>query len=129
MSPLNLLVACCLLSAIPSEEPAPTALRFEVKLASGLVSGPQDGRLLIVLGQSASPEPRRSIGRTGMKAPPLLGKDARGLTPDGVVVVDRSAVIFPIRSLDALPKGKYFAQAVLMTNRDLKLPAAPGQFV
>ncbi|CAN5498219.1 alpha/beta hydrolase-fold protein [soil metagenome] len=126
MSPLNLLVACCLISGVPSEERTPTALRFEVKLAPGLVTTPQDGRLLIVLGQSATPEPRRSIGRTGVNAPPLMGKDARGLTPDGVVVFDRSAVIFPIRSLDDLPKGKYFAQAVLMTNRDLKMSAAPG---
>jgi hypothetical protein len=126
MTSLVMLAACCLASIDPAEGPTPTTLRFEVKLAPGLVGTPQDARLLVVLGQCASPEPRRSIGQTGMNAPPLLGKDARGLTPESVVVVDRSSVIFPIRSLDALPKGKYFAQAVLMTNRDLKLPDAPG---
>jgi hypothetical protein len=126
MTSLVLLAACCLASIDSVEDSTSTTLRFEVKLAPGLVGTPQDGRLLVVLGKGASPEPRRSIGQTGMSAPPLLGKDARGLTPESVVVVDRSSVIFPIRSLDALPKGKYFAQAVLMTNRDLKLPDAPG---
>ncbi len=126
MSALTILCACLMLGVHPLEEPAPTALRFEVGLAPGLVNTPQDGRLLIVLGKSVRPEPRISIGQTGMNASPLMGKDAHGLTAGGTVVIDRNAVIFPISSLDALPKGKYFAQALLMTNRDLKVNDASG---
>ena len=126
MSAITILCACVMLGVHPTEQPGPTALRFEVGIAPGLVSTPQDGRLLVVLGKSARPEPRIGIGRTGMNAPPLMGKDARGLTAGGTVVIDRNAVIFPIASLDALPKGKYFAQALLMTNRDLKVNDAPG---
>src|SRR5689334_20603838 len=51
--------------------PAATAsLRFEVSVAKGLLSTPHDGRVLIVLGRKAKPEPRLLIGETGMTAPP-----------------------------------------------------------
>jgi len=121
-----LLAACLVMGGNPSEEVQPTKLQFEVSLVPGLAAVPQDGRLLIGLGRTASPEPRRSMTRTGANAAPLMGKDVRGLISGQVVSVDRTAVIFPIRSLDVLPKGKYFAQAVLMTNRDVKLVDAPG---
>jgi hypothetical protein len=101
-------------------------LRFEVTVAEGLLEKPQDGRLLVVLARGKGPEPRRTIGDTGMTAPPVLGKDVKGLAAGVTAVVDHSAVIFPIENLAALPPGEYRVQAVLDINRDLKLPNAPG---
>jgi hypothetical protein len=102
-----------------------TALRFEVTVRKSLLAQPQDGRLLIVLGKGNQPEPRFSIGATGLHAPPLLGKDVKGMTPGSTAVVDEKAAIFPLESLARLPAGDYVVQAVLDCNRDLKLPDAP----
>jgi S-formylglutathione hydrolase FrmB len=106
-----------------------TALRFEVALADGLVAGPIDGRLLVVLDRGKEPEPWRTIGTTGMTAPPLLGRDVKGLTPATAAVVDQSAVIFPIASLGQLPRGEYRVQAVLDVSRDLKLVYSSGNLL
>jgi hypothetical protein len=103
-----------------------TTLRFEVALADGLVAGPIDGRLLIVLDPGKEADPWRSIGTTGMTAPPFLGHDVKGLAPDSPAVVDQSAVIFPIANLGQLPRGTYRVQAVLDVARDLKLVYSPG---
>jgi hypothetical protein len=129
---LVLLLTGCQTRPVPSVVPpaaaAPTtstALRFEVTMAPGLLPGPQDGRLLVVLGRQERPEPRQRIGATGMDAAPVLGADATGLAPGVVGILDQTSEIFPIPRLTDLPPGDYFVQAVLDTNRDLKLPNAP----
>src|SRR5262249_35274291 len=103
-----------------------TSLRFEVTVAPGLVATPRSGRLLVVLSRQARPEPRLSIGRTGVEAPPVVGKDWDNLVSGASMTVDQSAVIFPIASLAKLPAGEYSVQAVFHDNRDLNLPNAPG---
>ena len=102
-----------------------SALRFEVTVAKGLLTSPQDGRILVVLAREPKPEPRYSIGETGMYTPPVLGRDAKGLKAGDRIVVDQTAAIFPIGHLSRLPKGDYFVQAVFAYNRDLRIPDAP----
>jgi hypothetical protein len=103
-----------------------TGLRFEVTVATGLVDVPRDGRLLLVLGKHQSPEPRRTIGSTGMSVSPVLGVDVKGLKPGDKAVVDQTALSYPLPNLGQLPAGKYFIQAVFDNNPDLRLPDAPG---
>ncbi len=103
-----------------------TSLRFEVSIAKGLVSKPQNGRLLVVLSPRNRPEPRRTIGNTGLNAPPVLACDMNGFAPGTVGVLDQRAAIFPIASLSRLVPGDYFTQAVFDFNIDLKSPNAPG---
>jgi hypothetical protein len=103
-----------------------TSLRFEVTVAKGLLPEPQDGRLLLVLDRKKSPEPRHAIGQTGLKAPPVLGRDVSGFAPGSVAVIDQTTLLFPLKHLTELPKGDYFVQAVFDTSRDLKLTNAPG---
>jgi hypothetical protein len=110
-------------AAAPARE---TTLRFEVTVAAGLLPTPQDGRLLVVLGRGERTEPRLTIGRTGLKASPVLGRDVSAFQPGLVAALDRTAVIFPIDNLDGLPADDYQVQAVFDCNRDLKLPDAPG---
>ncbi len=112
--------------------PAPaerTALRFEVSVARGLLAGPTDGRVLVVLGHDSRPEPRLYLGQTGMGTPPMLGADARGLSAGGKVVLNQGSAIFPVAHLAGVPKGKYHVQAVFDHNRDLRLSGAPGNLV
>jgi hypothetical protein len=109
-----------------AEPVRPRTLRFEVSVAPALSMGPQDGRLLIVLGPPGNAEPRLRIGETGMQALPLLGADAQGLAPGKVGVVDQTSTIFPLKHLSQLAPGEYVVQAVLHTNRDLNFANAPG---
>src|SRR5262249_30239845 len=128
-APLACGLFAALLAAVAAQQPAPakdTALRFEVKVAPGLVDGPVDGRVLGVLGRGEKPEPPRAIGRTRVKASPLLGAAATGLPPVLPVVLDQTPAIFPLAPRAPLPAGTYAVQAVLARNPDLNLPDAPG---
>ncbi|MBI4474230.1 MAG: hypothetical protein HY646_16280 [Acidobacteria bacterium] len=86
---------------------------------------PASGRLFIVLGRNQG-EPRTTIGRTGMDAAPVLARDVSNFGRGNVATLDRSAAIFPIANLDALPAAEYFVQALFDTNIDLKSVNAPG---
>jgi hypothetical protein len=102
-------------------------LRFEVRLAAGLNADVAGRRAIVVLGPGGGREPRRTIGDTGLTAPPVLGADAKAPAADRVIaVLDSSSEIFPIESLAKLPPGRYQAQAVIRMNRDLNFPNAPG---
>ncbi len=130
----RLLIALCpgfVLAALALAQPADptpsaTTLRFEVTLGKALKLDTQDGRLLLVMGKGKRGEPRSSIGKTGLDAPPLLGVDVKAFAPGATAVVDQTAAIFPIAHLSRLPAGEYSVQAVLAVNRDLNLPNAPG---
>jgi hypothetical protein len=101
-------------------------LQFEVSVVPGLLQAPRDGRLIVVLGRAEKPEPRFSIGSTGMDAPPILGRDVRNFFPGVIATVDETAAIFPLESLWKLPARDYFVQAVFIHNEDLRLHDAPG---
>jgi Putative esterase len=101
-------------------------LRFVVGLRQGLVASPQDGRLLVILGRRGDGEPRLGIGLPDKNDAILLGRDVRGLRPGGSMEVDDSAAAYPLRSLDDLPAGDYYVQALLATNRDLRGINRPG---
>lgn len=106
--------------------PTPTTLHFEVTAAPGLLSAPQDGRILVVMSPNGRPEPRLTIGQTGLTTPPVLGRDADHFSAGAVVVLDQTCVAFPIEHLSQLPPGDYHVQAVFDSNRDLKSPGSPG---
>ena len=99
-----------------------SSLRFEV--TTNLP--PSSGRLFVIISKSPQPEPRHSIGETGMNAPPLLGRDVNNLGPGTFATIDKTAKIFPIDNLDSLPPADYYVQALLTSNIDLKSLDAPG---
>src|SRR5258708_3022168 len=107
-----------LLFFVPQAQP----LRFEVTSHFAPVSG----RLFVVVSNKESPEPRMMIDEAGPEAVPVMARDVRNLGTGVVASVDRSAEIFSIRSLDELPPGDYYIQALLHSNKDLKALDAPG---
>ncbi len=133
MSRLPLLALCFLTPLLVSvpvaadpDAPTTTTLKFEVHVAKGLTKGATDGRLLVVLSKEKDPEPRQTIGETGLHVPPVLGKDVKGLSAETVVTVDQAALAYPLEYLARLPAGEYYVQAVFVSNRDLQLSDAPG---
>jgi hypothetical protein len=112
---------------MPPMDRGSTFLKIQVNGSRELFKSSVDGRLLVALGRNASPEPRNRIGETGMEADPLLGRDVVNFDGSPVPVGD-GAALFPLRELRDLSPGDYWAQAVLLTNRDLRLISAPGNF-
>lgn len=84
---------------------------FDVVISPGLRKEAATGRVFIFLARDSAPEPRLEAG--GVVSVPFFGKDVEGLRPGVPVVVDRGALGYPLRSLDALPAGDYYVQALL----------------
>src|SRR5205807_10022903 len=101
-------------------------LGFEVTIAAGLISTPQNGRLFVVLSSKNQPEPRFTIGETGLDASPVFGHDIGNFAPGVIGKIDESSAAFPIESLAHLPAGDYFVQALFDSNIDVKSLNAPG---
>jgi hypothetical protein len=116
------LIAFC----TPPHSARTASVRFEVTLAPGLTQSPQSGRLLVVLSAKSQPEPRLTIGHTGLDASPAFGRDIKNFAPGGQESLDETCAAFPIDSLARLPAGDYFVQALLDSNIDLKSVNAPG---
>ncbi len=113
-----------LLSAQDAAPPAATNLRFEVAVARGLLPDAADGRVLVVLGRDLKKEPRLGVSHYTQGAGVVLGSDLRA--PAATVVLDQTAMIYPLGHLAQLPAGTFAVQAVLQRNRDLCLVNAPG---
>jgi hypothetical protein len=93
-----------------------------------------DGRLLLLVSVDSTKEPRFQISDD----PPtqqVFGTDVEGWRPGQPRRVDAKAFGYPIRSLRALPRGRYWVQAVLnryetfrlADGRVLKLPPDKGE--
>ncbi|MFH7040884.1 hypothetical protein ABT392_00985 [Paucibacter sp. JuS9] len=88
---------------------------FNVTLPASYSGGAQDGRLLLILApaeQAPGREPRDMVNWDG-DAIPFFGIDVNGWKPGQVQKFDARAFGFPVRSLAALPAGKYRVQALL----------------
>jgi S-formylglutathione hydrolase FrmB len=116
--------------AAESIPPGAEAARFsvEVGMPPALRGLSQEARLLVVLAPPGRGEPRDRIGKLGAQAPTLLGVDVPAGSKAAKVRVGDGAAVFPWRTLGEMPAGRYAVQAVLMTNRDLWFPGAPGNW-
>jgi hypothetical protein len=82
--------------------------------------------LFVVLSPKSQPEPRLTIGQTGLDASPVFGRDIQNFAPGVTGSIDETCAAFPIESLARLPAGDYFVQALFDSNIDLKSVNAPG---
>jgi hypothetical protein len=73
---------------------------------------PLDGRVLLLLSNDPSEEPRMQIDDTP-RSQMVFGVTVDGLKPGESVAVDDKAAGYPIRSLKDVPAGEYTVQAVL----------------
>ena len=90
--PLSLFLAGCAERAAPE----PPALQFEVDVAAGLTTKPQDGRLLILLSRKPKPEPRLAIDPEDENTPVVLGRDVKGLAAGATAVVGSARRHVPV---------------------------------
>ena len=115
----------------PAAGPVPAraaTLRFDVLLPKEAGQKALSGRLFVTMSTKAEGEPRFSIGRTGLEAPPVIARDVAKFIPGSIASLDRTAIAFPISKLDMLPRGDFIVQAVFAINQDLRSLNSAGNF-
>ena len=106
--------------------PDATAQKFSVSFPKERSDKPLDGRLLLILSNDPSEEPRMQISlasRTQM----IFGFDVDGLQPGQFATIDDSAFGYPVRYLHDVKPGEYYMQVVL--NRYETFHRADGHTV
>jgi hypothetical protein len=115
---------CITLGSFAADTPAKVGLKFEVKMDPKLVGDkPPSGRVVLAIAKGKG---QPNFTNTDPPANPVLGVDAVDFKADKIVTLDGTSEIFPLVKLNDLPAGEYTVQAILMTNRDINLPNAPG---
>ncbi|MDW7694449.1 alpha/beta hydrolase-fold protein [Flammeovirgaceae bacterium SG7u.111] len=95
-------------------------LTFTVTLADSLAEEVQTGRLILVLSKDGEKEPRFSLS-DGPATQLGFGKDVEGFGKGATVTFDAKDFGYPIESLDDIPAGKYYVQAVLNRYKEFNL--------
>ena len=98
--------------ALAAVSAALSAQSFRISFPKEQSAKALDGRLLLLLSNDASAEPRMQIDDTP-RSQMVFGVNVEGLAPGTVATVDASAFGYPIRSLKDVPPGEYTVQAVL----------------
>jgi hypothetical protein len=110
---------------------------FAVSFPASLSGKPLDGRLILLLSQDFTREPRTHVDADEpLSSPYIFGLNVDGLAPGHAVVIDDGAFGWPAAMrLSQLPAGEYFVQVVLNRyetfhlgdGRTLKLPPDFGE--
>ncbi|MEO8724609.1 MAG: esterase [Acidobacteriaceae bacterium] len=108
------LLALCYPSAAESKPKSPEhKLRFEISIAAAEASQPLDGRMMLAISKAEKPEPRFAISEQEAESQQFFALDVEGAKTGAPVVIDGGALGYPVRSLEQLPAGDYYVQAVL----------------
>lgn len=126
---IGIILATCLQC-----KPKLSSLEFSVTIADSLHQKPLDGRLILCLAKSNSTEPRFQIN-DGLSTQLVFGQDVENLEKGKTIVLTTEAFGFPIRSINNIPPGEYYIQAVLnkyesftlKSGHQVKLPPDQGE--
>lgn len=103
---------CCALWCALTSAHATAAARFLVSFPPARSAQPLDGRLLVLLSDDPSAEPRFQIS-DGPDSQMVFGVDVEDWKPGETRTVDASAFGYPVRSLSELRPGEYWVQGLL----------------
>jgi|HubBroStandDraft_6_1064221.scaffolds.fasta_scaffold123459_1 hypothetical protein len=120
------LLAAGFAAATTYAAPSPDAQKFSVSFPKERSAQPLDGRLLLILSNDPSEEPRMQISlapRTQM----IFGIDIDGMQPGQPATIDDSSFGYPVRYLHDVKPGEYYMQVVL--NRYETFHRADGRTV
>jgi len=95
-------------------------IKFNVSIDEALTSEPQDGRLVLLLSTTDEREPRFLLN-DGPNTQLGFGMDVTDLSTQDKAVFDNDAFGYPIQSVDEIPPGKYYVQALLNRYEDFAL--------
>ncbi len=109
-------------------------LKFEVSFSNNLSDSAQDGRMLLMISNDGTSEPRFQIN-DGPNTQLIYGVNVDSLEPGQTAVFDTSVFGFPLRSMSEIPPGMYYVQALLnryktyhlKNGHTVKLPPDEGE--
>ena len=107
----RLLVICGFALVVPLSV-AGQGLRFAVSFSEERSADNLDGRLLLMISNDPSQEPRFQIS-DGPTTQLIFGIDVDGLAPGEDAIFAGSVLGYPIGSLNDIPAGRYRVQALL----------------
>jgi hypothetical protein len=90
----------------------PAGPRFSISFPESASKTPLDGRLLLLISTDNTKEPRLQISED-LTTQQVFGIDVDGLKPGQAATVDAAALGYPVRSLNQVPSGEYWVQALL----------------
>ena len=108
---LGLGVAAALAALLACGTAQAKGLSFALTLPKSKVNAPADGRMLLLISNDGSAEPRMQIGHD-LKTQIVFGKTVDGLAPGKAAVVDAGVFGWPVESVSALPAGDYYVQGL-----------------
>ena len=121
---LSVLILICTLFAGCGKSDA--RIEFAVSFPEERSAEALDGRVLLMIANDSTREPRFQIG-SGPTAQQVFGVDVEGLGPGEQAVIDGSVFGFPRASLAEVPAGEYWVQGLL--NRYETFNRADGHVV
>ena len=109
--------AAVLLASCKTESPG---LTINVSFSDSVSTEPLDGRLLLMLSDNDTNEPRFQIN-TGLNTQLIYGKNVEGMQAGDQIGFDKEVFGYPIESLTDLKPGEYYVQALLHTYETFEL--------
>jgi hypothetical protein len=111
-----------------------TSPSFAISFSADASSEALDGRLILILSKDDETEPRFQV-RPGVRAVQIFGINVDGVEPGDSMTIDETVFGYPHDSLEHLPAGEYFVQAVLhkydtfelANGKIVKLPMDQGE--
>ncbi len=109
--PAALLLLACFVTGLISDD-SEARLTFSVWFEKSLCPEDIDGRLLLLVSDVDSAEPRFLINGLG-DSQLVFGVDVDGLAPGEPALIGSSALGYPLKSIALIPPGEYNVQALL----------------
>ncbi len=115
-------VVCIVLAAceVKIEDKSADGPEFAIKFDAALADAGQDGRLLLLLATHDEKEPRFLVDNSA-DTQLVFGINVEDWQGGTDVVIDKSALGFPLENLSHVPAGTYYAQALLNRYKDFTL--------
>jgi hypothetical protein len=118
--------ALLLLSCQQWEKAESQNFSFGISFSRQLSQEPLDGRILLMISDDGSQEPRFQISDSP-NTQLIFGIDVNGLLPEETAAIDESVFGYPLPRLSEIPPGTYWVQALL--NRYETFHRADGHVV
>lgn len=96
----------------PPAHAAADGPHFEITFPASAHSEPITGRVFVLITRNVASEPRLQVGNWADSAP-FFGVDVDQLKPGDAAIIDAQTLGYPLRSLQDLPLGDYYVQAVM----------------
>jgi len=89
-----------------------SSFHFEVTFPASQSATPLDGRIYVIVSKSTSGEPRMEMSDQP-STQQMFGVDVDGMAPGKSVIVNQTALGFPLDNVSQIPAGDYTVQALL----------------